>query len=194
MQSNIACSQCKKEDCYNEQQYCANNLIHDKSSTGRLILDQQIREEIALELFPDQWWQYMKYIDDYCSAVSELKECGAQAMAKYGIDAAQVEAAFAKSFSGEDNTYLKRNRNILVNAGVTKFPTVTLNGVKVKGSLNAEFIFDDICNNLINPPEACSKYTVGQTELVSEVSNEWATLLFVVVLSVVIFSLIVSFS
>jgi hypothetical protein len=48
-----------------------------------------------------------------------------------------VEAVFSKSFkSDEDNVYLKRSRDILVNSGVTKFPTVTINSVKVKGSLN----------------------------------------------------------
>lgn len=78
----------------------------------------------------------MKYLDEECSVISELKECGAQIMAKNSIDSKAVQEAFKKSFSGEDNTYLLKNHMILQNAGVNKFPSVTLNGVKVKGSLN----------------------------------------------------------
>lgn len=136
--SNIACtSYCRKEDCYFDKQYCANNLIHEQAATGRLILDQQIREEAALQLYPDQWWAYMKYIDDHCSAISELKECAAAGMRANGIDEGKVEARFKESFGkDEDNTYLRRSREILTNSGVTKFPAVTINGVKMKGSLN----------------------------------------------------------
>lgn len=83
----------------------------------------------------------MKYIDDHCSEVSELKECAAEGMKKNGIDSAKVETVFAKSFKeNEDNTYLKKSRDVLANAGVTKFPTVTINNVKVKGSLNVALI------------------------------------------------------
>jgi hypothetical protein len=57
--------------------------------------------------------------------------------------------------------------------------------------MQAEFIFDDICNILLTPPEACRKYTQS-TEAFEEVSNSWWTLLLVVVLGVTIFSIIVS--
>lgn len=97
--SNIGCeSYCRSEDCYFNKKYCATNLIHEQSATGKLILDQQIREEIVLNLYPDQWWAYMKYIDDHCSAISELKQCGEESMAKNSIDSKRVEEAFKKSF------------------------------------------------------------------------------------------------
>jgi len=35
---------CKPDDCYFNQKYCAKNLIHEMSATGKQILDQQIRE------------------------------------------------------------------------------------------------------------------------------------------------------
>jgi hypothetical protein len=62
--SNIACERCREEDCYFGKAYCANNLIHEDSATGRLVLDQQIREQIVFELFPEQWWMYMKILDE----------------------------------------------------------------------------------------------------------------------------------
>lgn len=78
----------------------------------------------------------MKYIDDHCSAISELKECAAEGMEKYAIDSKRIEEHFKKSFSGDDNSYLKRSHDILDNSGITKFPAVTINGIKMKGSLN----------------------------------------------------------
>lgn len=62
-------------------------------------------------------------------------------MKKYSIDPKVVEEEFKKSFTGEDNSYLSKNHLILQNAGVNKFPSVTLNGVKVKGSLNVTILY-----------------------------------------------------
>ena len=56
-------------------------------------------------------------------------------MKNNGMDVAKVEEAFKKSFNGEENSYLKKNREVLLNAGMTNFPAVTINGVKIKGSL-----------------------------------------------------------
>lgn len=77
----------------------------------------------------------MKKFDEECSAISAYKECGEDIMKSVGIDAAKVEAAFKKSFNGEENSYLKKNKEVLLNAGMTSFPAVTINGVKIKGSL-----------------------------------------------------------
>lgn len=74
---------------------------------------------------------------DECGVISELKECGEKAMKKYDIDAAQIEEGFKNSFTADkDNRLLKKNSGILANAGINRYPTVTLNGVKVKASLN----------------------------------------------------------
>ena len=139
--SNVPCPQCREEDCHFGRAYCANNLIHEQGATGRLVLDQQLREEIALELSPQQWWNFMKHVDDHCSAVSELKECSAAAMQDVGMDAAEVESRLRESFGKDgDNALLKRSREILANAGVTRLPAVTINGAKVKGSLKVECV------------------------------------------------------
>lgn len=74
-------------------------------------------------------------------------------------------------------------------AGVNKFPTVTLNSVKVRGNLHAEFVFDDICNTLSDPPSSCKKY-IDTVIHESFVSIEWPTLVLVVALGIFIFSLI----
>jgi len=85
-------------------------------------------------------------------------------------------------------------------AGVGRYPTVTINQNKLKGNLHvtfvfikAEFVFDDVCNTLTSPPGACSKYT-DSTSTLETVSVEWPTLVLVIGLGVLLFSLIVPIS
>lgn len=84
----------------------------------------------------------MKSFDEECSVITEFKQCGEGIMKNNGIDPAKVEAAFKKSFNGEENSYLKKNKEILLNAGMTGFPAVTINGVKIKGSLYVKNILE----------------------------------------------------
>lgn len=78
----------------------------------------------------------------------------------------------------------------LAMAGIGRYPTVTINQNRLKGNLHAEFVFDDVCNTLKSPPSACSKYTDPSSTLVETVSVEWPTLVLVIALGVLIFSLI----
>lgn len=69
------------------------------------------------------------------------------------------EASQSFDVSG-DNIILRKNQEVLKTAGIESYPSVTINGIRIKGSLNAEFVFDDICNTLLNPPGDCSKYII----------------------------------
>ena len=53
--------------------------------------------------------------------------------------------------------------------------------------MKAEYVFDDICNTLSNPPEGCAKY-VNDTVVVTYVKEYWLLLFVVIVLGFVIFS------
>lgn len=44
--STVKCPDCPSTDCYYSQNYCAFNFIHEESANGKLILDQQIREQL----------------------------------------------------------------------------------------------------------------------------------------------------
>ncbi len=62
-----------------------------------------------------------------------------------------------------------------MNSGVTKYPAVSINGYTMRGTLSvilllfkAEYLFDDICNTLSNPPQECDKY-VNETVVVTYV-------------------------
>lgn len=76
-------------------------------------------------------------------------------MAKHDMDSKKVEEAFKKSFEGEDNTYLKRSHDLLENSGITKFPAVTINGIKMKGSLNVALCLSRPSSSLMMSATPC---------------------------------------
>jgi hypothetical protein len=45
--ANTRCPSCLPADCYFNKNYCALNFIHEGASNGRLILDQQVREQLV---------------------------------------------------------------------------------------------------------------------------------------------------
>jgi len=99
-----------------------------------------------------------------------------------------VEQAFSDSFSRDgNNKYLQKSTEALINSGVTKYPTVSINGYTMRGTLSAEYLFDDICNTLSNPPQECEKY-VDETVVVTYVKEYWLLLFIVIVVGFVIFS------
>lgn len=58
--------------------------------------------------------------------------------------------------------------------------------------MQAEFIFDDICNTLINAPKDCQKYVTSETNIQEHVTNEWSTLILVIIIGLLLFSVIVT--
>jgi hypothetical protein len=82
----VRCSDCPDTDCYGDHAYCAFNYMHQESTDGRLILDQQVREQVFYEMNPDKWWLYMQYVGDECSIISEFDACQKNALKKLEID------------------------------------------------------------------------------------------------------------
>jgi len=124
-----------------EGAYCAFNYKNVESANGKLILDQQIREQLLFEIDPDQWWHYMKYISDKCSIISELADCQKSALLDIGVNPEEFEVKVKETFQGNgENRFLKADKEHLAMAGVNKFPTVTLNSIKVRGNLHVKHL------------------------------------------------------
>lgn len=92
-----------------------------------------------------------------------------------------------------DNPIMKAQAMILQNSGVEVFPSVTLNSIKMKGSIKAEFVFDDICNSLNSPPRACNNYTVIDQRTKNRTVMYWFTVFLVLILGSAVFVALVHF-
>ena len=71
------------------------------------------------------------------------------------------------------------------------YPGVTLNSKKIKGSLNGEFIFDDICNTLVKPPGECNKYTKVRRTFETLEYSDWMVITLSIILGGGLFVLLV---
>lgn len=60
----INCPRCNQDDCYYNGQYCSVNYEHGNAATGKLILDQQVREQIMFNKYNDKWWPYLRCINN----------------------------------------------------------------------------------------------------------------------------------
>ena len=71
------------------------------------------------------------------------------------------------------------------------FPGVTINNVKMKGSLNGEIVFDDICNTLSSPPGSCSEFVETKTSFENYDYEDWGVIVLVIILGGSIFGFLV---
>ena len=81
----------------------------------------------------------MQYIGDQCAVVSELQACHQAGLEKIGVDPKAFAKDFKKTFKGDDNEILSKNQEELKHSGVNVYPTVTLNKIRVKGTLHVLF-------------------------------------------------------
>lgn len=78
----INCTMCSADDCYYDGQYCSVSYEHGFSASGKLLLDQQIREQIMFEKHMPEWWSYMDCISNECSKIAEVKECSDKCLSR----------------------------------------------------------------------------------------------------------------
>ena len=169
--------------------YCSINYEHGKSATGKDVLRQQLRETIMFKNYPKKWRKYMLCIKNECVLITELEECSNKCITKklkMDPTAFNKEVSNTDNYDG-DNPYLREQLSILQSSGVEVFPSVTLNSIKMKGSLKAEFVFDDICNSLTSPPRACNSYTAVDQRTKNRTVMYWFTMFFVILLGSALF-------
>lgn len=186
----ISCKVCNSNDCYYNGAYCSVNYEHEKSATGQDVMNQQLRESVMFAHYFKKWWAYMKCIKNECIYVSELEECSntcVKKKLKMNLEEFTLKVKDTFSYDG-DNPIMKSQSAILSNSGVELFPAVTINSIRLKGSLQAEFVFDDICNSLVSPPSVCSEYVKVDQRYSTRTKMYWFTVFCVIVLGAGLFA------
>ena len=79
----------------------------------------------------------MAYIGLECANIPQLASCGHEKLQRMGLDVDKIESKFKETFlASGDNTQLKADSLLLQDAGINRYPAVTLNGIKMKATLN----------------------------------------------------------
>lgn len=98
-----------------------------------MLLDQQVREKIIFQKYLTQWWDYMSCISEECGVITELKICSNKCEQKLNLK--DFDKVFKDSFGSGSNLYLASDMEKLRNSGIDTFPSVSINFLKMRGSL-----------------------------------------------------------
>ena len=95
------CFFCRTSDCYNEGKYCALNHELKSTAKGRDIIDQQLRERVVSDLYPNKWWNYMDKFDLECDDLLSAAKCSEKLFDKLEIDADRVRNEVQKAIDNQ---------------------------------------------------------------------------------------------
>jgi len=97
----------------------------------------------------------MEKFDLECADFISAGKCSEDLFSKLDIDAAKVQAAVNDGI--ENMTVLAENKEYLDTGGITSFPAISINHLRIPGNLKSSYILEEICNTLNKPPAACAE-------------------------------------
>ena len=167
----------KEQLCVSNGKYCLTGslpLMDDVS--GKQLLIDSVFHQCVHALTNTNNNNHTEYYLDFasyylynCFNTKEYKKyCGKEQISAYGINPLDIDKCIASSFGKEgkfidtdannDNTILKANLDKIKEEQITIFPTVIVNGKKMKGRLTAENLFLSVCSSFNKIPQPCKDY------------------------------------
>ena len=167
----------KEQLCVSNGKYCLTGslpLMDDVS--GKQLLIDSVFHQCVHALTNTNNNNHTEYYLDFasyylynCFNTKEYKKyCGKEQISAYGINPLDIDKCIASSFGKEgkfidtdannDNTILKANLDKIKEEQITIFPTVIVNGKKMKGRLTAENLFLSVCSSFNKIPQPCRDY------------------------------------
>lgn len=166
------CPQCDNEfkikNCYSDGKYCA--VSHDLTMQyGSDIVLEDLRIHCLWEMVkntPEKFFDYIKTAHDFCPDEKINESCHDRGMRKVNISSIDVDQCVHQTFSQkgnkaynlDENDFLSKELNDWQSFGSHMYPAVEVNGVKFRGQINPDNVFEDICMGFINMPRECKKF------------------------------------
>lgn len=170
-----------KEDksnlCVSNGKYCLTGSLpfNDEVSGKQLLIDSvfhQCVHSLTTTKSNNHTEYYLNFASYYlynCLNNDIYKKyCGKSQMARFGIQTSDIDKCISNSFgkdgkfidtdANNDNTILRRNIEKIKEQQITIFPTVIVNGKKLKGRLTAENLFLSVCSSFNKVPQPCMDY------------------------------------
>ena len=149
------CFFCRTSDCYGDGKFCALNHELRSTAQGKDIINQQLRERVVFDLYPDKWWSYMDKFDLECDDMLSAAKCSEKLFSQLSIDADKVRVELQKSMDSQQ--VLIENKELLDGGGITGYPAVSINNMRIPGALKSTYLLEEICTTLNKPPEVCGE-------------------------------------
>ncbi|MCK4968380.1 MAG: hypothetical protein KAS12_04960 [Candidatus Aenigmarchaeota archaeon] len=130
--------------CLADGKYCSMHGINE--------LNQNVRELCLWEKHPDQYWEFIKQIDEQCT-LSNIEQCWLTEANKMKIDTVEISTCQIN-----EAVELLEEQVLLNNKyGVQGSPDLVINGVHYQGERTAEGYKQAICSGFNQPPVECQQ-------------------------------------
>ena len=169
-QENRAGERWCETGCTNQGHYCAIDPDHDvnKGLSGGDVVEEGLRRQCIHKTYGEpglgngyEWWSYVAHFSRNCGGADDFvsRRCIENAFKEAGIDKSKIDDCIQNS-GGLDkfnNTILEEELRSSV--GVVVFPTMRVNGIELRGSINGPNVFGAICSAFEenDQPAICQK-------------------------------------
>jgi len=157
--------------CTNNGRYCAadpdSNL--DQGISGADVVGESLRRACIWKLYGEMdgvgeaWWDYLNEFMFRCDTQEYFTnlDCIRDAMAQSGIDSGKIDDCMSDSGGIEDDTpnyILEDELTAKDSRGVVIVPSAFVNGVAIRGALEFDVVFTEICASYLAgvEPNICS--------------------------------------
>eukprot|EP01017_Pseudomicrothorax_dubius_P028019 TRINITY_DN3296_c0_g2_i1.p1 TRINITY_DN3296_c0_g2~~TRINITY_DN3296_c0_g2_i1.p1 ORF type:complete len:477 (-),score=124.63 TRINITY_DN3296_c0_g2_i1:1701-3131(-) len=158
----------KVDNCVSGGRYCAPDPDKDGPLKGYDVVLENLRQICLYKESPLDFFNYTRHYHDLCfeDNLKDLEECSGRAMAKAKIDYKdRIKSCVEDSFISkpgqkvdiflDDNKVLKEEKKYYIDRGLAIWPSVVINDVLYKGSLNEVALFQTLCASFKRSPDVC---------------------------------------
>lgn len=114
----------------------------------------------------DDFFSYIKTAHDFCPDEKINESCHDRGLKKINVTIFEIDQCVHNTFTQkgnkaynlDDNDFLAKELSDWQSFGTHLYPAVEVNGVKFRGQVNPDNVFEDICMGFINMPRECKKF------------------------------------
>lgn len=202
-----SCPQCdqdfRQKNCFSDGKYCA--VSHDLTMQfGSDIVLEDLRIHCLWDLLKNtdkkhKFFDYIKTAHDFCPDEKINESCHDRGMRKINMTNTELNKClhdtFAqkgnKAYNLDENHHLAEELSDWQTFGTHLYPAVEVNGVKFRGQINPDNVFEDICMGFISMPRECKRFLKKEGIAIEDTgisTKQLAMVIFgVVLLNIVLF-------
>lgn len=164
------------DNCFLQGKYCGGYSSDLNIENSRMVLLENLRQKCIFTSYPlATYWKYMVRFSDTCADLSLPlfdRNCSNDIMSTSQISKEVVEACMSKALSDPESKLLSEDVSDFEEAKIHRYPGITINKVKYKGSWLAQHVFHSICegflmNHYVCKPDEVSQYSESESDGIS---------------------------
>ncbi|CAD8054665.1 unnamed protein product [Paramecium primaurelia] len=190
------------QNCISYGKYCSPDPDRSGIGTGRMIVEETLRQLCIFNLTKTKWFDYMQSFRDNCTSAQQYETCSPKVQQEVGIDNQLVEKCIRdqqethtfqinnETINYKSNQFLETQLSLWNTAGVQQLPGIIINHQDYLGKITGANVFFDICYSFETPPESCGNYVDGYIFQPDQSINLYLTIAIIITVMVIFFVLL----